>query len=912
MISQLFLLGVRHQALVLFALILITLAAASGIARLQVDTSFDSLIPADDPARAVYQRIANEFGSDNRTLIYVRDANLWTPERLRNLEAMQRGLREVDHVARVDGLFNLRTVEGRRGRVDAQLLLEGVPETRDQALAARDRALANPMYRQNFFSADGQVTALVVTLEEIEEQPGAAARVFEGIEEVLAAHGGEFERVFQVGPPRISVELTRSLFADMVLLGPLAALVLIAAIVLFLRSAMAALLPVITSALAVIWTLGLLGWTGVPLNILSAMIPALIIVIGSTEDTHIVAAYFRGLTEGETAGHPRLNAVYFMTRHMGLPLVLTVLTTTLGFASNLFSDIGLIQQFAIASTFAMIANGVITLLLVPMLLAQFGPSEPPPRFDEVERPGIPQRIVRVFRVSQDRFPTNTLAITGALCLFFIWQASKIYVTNDPLSYFPEDRPLIQDTHRIAEDLAGVKFFYITLKGEHDRAFQEPPNIARLAEIQRFIQRQGAFDSSLSIADHLAFVHREFGGRFSELALPETRQLIAQYLLFFHRSDLESYVSHDYRRANIVVRHNINDSYVLNQRIRELEDVINHVASPELGVTITGENLLVNRAAESLLRGQVRALAILLALIFLIMSAMFTSFKGGAIALIPAVIPIALMFGIMGLLGIPLNPGTAMVAVIAVGIAVDGTIHLLARYNELCRRTSDYVGAVHQAVEEEATPLIVSSLALALGFGVLLFSNFTVVAQFGALAAATMLFSILANLLITPIVMARVRLVGLYQILAMTTNQEVLQKSPLFAGMSEYQRRKAILISETNEFDTGELLIEQGTRGRSMFLILDGEAEVVRRDPEGERVLATLGPGEVFGEIGYIRSVERTADVRASKPVSALRFDYERMQKDLKFFPNIVARLNFNISTILGERLADMVGTNPRS
>lgn len=910
MINGLFLLGVRYQASTLFALVLITLAAAAGISRLEVDTSFDSLIPADDPARAVYQRIANEFGSDNRTLVYIRDDDLWTPSKLGSLERLQRELRGLPHVERVDGLFNLRTVEGRRGRVDAQLLLEAVPDTRESALQARDRALANPLYRYNFFSPDGRVTALIVSLQDIEEKPDASVQVHDGIERLLERHRDDFERVFQVGPPRISVELTRSLFADMVLLGPLAALVLIGAILLFMRSPMAAILPLITSALAVIWTLGMLGWTGVPLNILSAMIPALIIVIGSTEDTHIIAAYFRGLED--RGDQVRLDGVHYMARHMGLPLVLTVMTTALGFAANLFSNIGLIQDFALASTFAMLANGVITLLLVPMLLAKFGPRQAPAGLGEEQHPGLPQRIVRMFRVSQDRFPTNTLAITAALCIFFIWQASNLYVTNDPLSYFPADRPLIQDTRRIADDLAGVKFFYIALEGEHDRSFQEPVNVNRLAEIQQFIRRQGVFDASLSIADHLAFVHREFGGQFAELALPETRQLVAQYLLFFHRSDLEQYVSHDYRRANIVVRHNINDSYTLNAHIRELEDVLEHIAAPDLRVVITGENLLVNRAAETLMLGQVKALGLLLGLIFLIMSAMFTSFKGGAIALIPAVIPIALMFGIMGLLRIPLNPGTAMVAVIAVGIAIDGTIHLLARYNELCRRTSDYVGAVHQAVEEEATPLIVSSLALALGFGVLLFSNFTVVAQFGALAAATMLFSILANLLITPIVMTRVRLVGLYQILAISVNKEVLQQSPLFAGMSEYQRRKAVLISETNEFVDGECLVEQGTMGRSMFLILDGHADVVRRDEDGERVLATLGPGDVFGEIGYIRAVERTADVRATEPVSALRFDYERMQKDLKFFPNIVAQLNFNISTILGERLADMVGTNARS
>jgi hypothetical protein len=265
-----------------------------------------------------------------------------------------------------------------------------------------------------------------------------------------------------------------------------------------------------------------------------------------------------------------------------------------------------------------------------------------------------------------------------------------------------------------------------------------------------------------------------------------------------------------------------------------------------------------------------------------------------------------MFGIMGFLGIPLNPGTAMVAVIAVGVAIDGTVHLLARYNELCRRTSDYKAAVNQALNEVATPLIVSSVALSLGFGVLLFSNFTVVAQFGALAAATMLISIGANLLITPIVMARVRLVGLYQILAVQVDESVLDVCPLFTDMTRYQRRKAILISEIREFSVGEKILEQNTIGRSMYMILDGEAKVVRRDVGVERVLAHLTPGQIAGESGYVRAIERTADVTATTAVTALRFDYERMQKDLKFFPYIAARLNFNISAMLGGRLADVL------
>jgi hypothetical protein len=634
------------------------------------------------------------------------------------------------------------------------------------------------------------------------------------------------------------------------------------------------------------------------------MLPSLIIVIGSTEDTHMVAAFFRGLEDSNE--NPRGEAIRYMARHLGMPIVLTVLTTVLGFASNLFTEIGLIRDFAIASTFAMLANGFITMLLVPILLSLLGP-ERRSQLEESAAGGMPDRIMSVFRHFQSHHPRATLALTGLMCVFFLYQASHLYVTNDPLSYFSEDRPLIQDTRRIHQDLAGIRVFFIALDAGAEGAFQRPDNVAKLADIQKFMVKQGAFDRSISLADHLAYVNREFHGGYTRLALPMTRQLIAQYLIFFQRGDLESYVSHDFSRANIIVRHNIGDSHTLNRYVKELEEVAASIAGPDMRVEIVGENLMVNRAAEVLMVGQVKSLFTLLFMIFLIMSTMFTSFKGGAIALIPAVIPIAVLFGIMGLLGIPLNPGTAMVAVIAIGIAVDGTIHLLARYNEKCRRTSDYTAAVSEAVAEESTPLIISSLALALGFGILLFSNFTVVGQFGALAAATMLISIFANLMITPIVMARVRLVGLYQILAMKVDPQVLEDSPLFRHMTEYQRRKAIVISELRECEAGQLLVEQDTMERSMYLILSGEVQVIRRDNGAERLLATLRPGQIFGEIGYVHEMRRTADVRAVTPVTALRFDYERMEKDLRFFPNIVAKLNFNISYILGERLADMVG-----
>ncbi len=913
MIERVLLLGLNHRLVVFALLALVTALAADGLQRLRVDTGLHSLISDADPDRQAYLRVAEEFGSDNRTLIYVRDERLWSRAKLEALERLQESVEQLDEVQRVESILTLRTVRGAGDTLDARPLLASGPRDDDAVARARTDALANPLIVGNYLSADGNATALMVTIRPPGLEPDFDAEVDAALERALAPFRDEFGRLFQIGPSRINAELKSALFQDLELLAPLSAGLLALIILLFLGSVFAAVVPLLTAALSLAWTFGLMGHLGIPLNILSAMLPSLVVVIGSTEDTHMMASYFQGVSKAphDAPGTgARQFAARFMLRKMGVPLFLTVLTTALGFASNVFSSIELIRDFALSATFAILANGLITILLVPALLSLAGPRTARAGAGEDRVPGFTGLLVRLFGFGRRRLSGVILLFTAALCGFFLYQASKLYVTNDPFSYFREDRPLLRDARELQRELAGVKVFYVVLESRQDGAFLEPANLARLARVQEFIAEQGIFDTSISVADHLKLVNREFHGGDPEHArIPRERDLVAQYLLFFHRGDLRGYLSHDHRRANILVRHNVSDSRTLNAHVRELKEVAAEIAGAELRAYVVGENLMVNAAAEDLIGAQGKSLGVLLVVIFVIMSIMFTSLKGGFVSLVPSVVPIVLMFGVMGLLDIPLNPGTAMVAVIAIGIAIDGTIHLFSRYNELCRQTSDNEQAVRVTVGEEAVPVVATSLALALGFGVLLASNFSIIAQFGALSAATMLFGIFANLLLTPIILSRIRLVGLYDIVAMDMQRDVLESSPLFKGMSNYQIRKAILISDVQEFAAGDALMEQGTLGRSMYLVLEGDVEVVRHDHGEARRIALRGAGDVFGEVGYVREIERTADVRALSPVKALRFDFERMKHDLRYFPNIVAALNFNISRILGERLAEVMGAD---
>lgn len=905
MLLRILMLGVNQRLATFLFLSLITSIAAAGIPKLRVDAGLRGFISADDPHKPIYERIISEFGSDNRIMVFARDPGLWTKEKLSAMEALHHGIKALDFVERVDDIFSVRTIRGKGGKVDSGIVLEGAPKDQAAIDQTRSDALYNPFLAGNFISEDGTALAMMISVRQEFCRDVFDTRINESLERSIAPLRPMFQEIFQVGSSRMNMEMKETLFSDLKWLVPLSAFTLFFTTLFFLRSAFAAAVPLAMAGVSIIWTFGMMGWTGTPLNILSAMLPSLVAAIGCTEDIHMLSSYFLGLSLAKD--NHRAFAVRFMLTRMGAPCLLAAMAIAMGFVSNVFTGMELIRDFALVSAFAIAANGVVTVLLLPMILSFIGPLRHRLFLEEGRTRGLPGLFVRIFGLASSRFPKAVLWATALLCVFFLYHSSRLYVTNDPLSYLREDRPLIRDVNSAHRHLSGTKVFYITLESDQDKAFQHSQNILKLARIQEFLKKQGIFDQSVSLADQLSLVNREFhGGRPEYYRVPESRNLIAQYLLFFQRKDLEAYVSQDFRRANIIVRHKASDSNSINRNIRELEDVVAHIAGGQMNAYIVGENLMINAAAEKLMSDQAKSLFVMLAAIFIAMSAMFTSYKGGLISLAPNLIPVILMFGAMGLLKIPLNPGVVMVAVISIGMAVDWTIYLFSRYTDFCGRTSDYGKAIDSTVREEAAPMVAAGLALAAGFGVLLQSNFTVIAQFGAMSAAVMLLALFVNLLITPVILSRTRLVGLHQILALNMQKDVLEKSPLFNGMSDYQIRKAIVISELREFEAGKLLLEQGTVGRSMYLILSGRVEIERRVNDGVRQVAVLEAGQIFGEIGYVAETRRTADVKAMTNVSVLRFDYQKLSKDLKFFPNVVNKLNFNISLILSKRLTSLM------
>jgi predicted RND superfamily exporter protein len=898
--------GIDYPLASLVFLLLVSLLAASGISRITIDTGPDRLLPREGPERQAYLQVAREFGSDNRSFILLRDEQLWTPAKLQALEHLHHELRQLPFVERIDDLFTTRSVRSVDGRLQSQPLLVAAPSSAAEADRARLAAQEDPIAARNVISADGRVLAIGVSVRE-RDRSSSGLEINAALEGVLASARTHFPSLVQVGPSRIEAELRQSLVRDMGVLAPASALVLLIVVFGFFRSAFAAVTALVVAALSLLWTFGMAAHAGIPVNILFAMLPSLVAVLGVVVTLRLISGYHHGLNldTDPNSQERRARAVEVMLRKLGTPTLLLVLTMAFGFACTAFSGIPLVRDFGLAATFAVLANALIAVLLIPLLYAAFGPRQArPPAFSAAG--WFSGRMARFSGMLHLRPAQWVLALATVLFAVLVQQSVGLRISNDPLSFFRADRPLVRESLRMQEEVAGARVFYITLDARAEGGFRDPGNLQRLANIQAFIAKQQVFDRSLSLADIVSQTNQQAaGGRLEAYRIPPSRKLVSQYLLLQPLQYLEPYVSHDFRRANIVVRHNVRDSSTLNRHIRELRKAVVHYAGPGIATVVAGENLLIGAAADQLLQGQAAALAALLVFGFVAVSLMFTSIKGGFIVLMPSVLTILVILGSMAIAGVPLSAGTMMVAVVAIGIAVEGTIHLFSRYTELCRGATNYDAVVIETVKQESAPMIAVSLALAAGFGVLLFSEFAPLAQFGALAAGAMLFSVFANLLITPL-MSRIRLVGLYEILAMSMPRETLEGSLLFHGMSAYQIRKTILLSELREYRHGERLIEQGTMGRSMYLVVEGQIEVMRHDGAVTMRRALLGPGEVFGEIGFVHEAYRTADVRALGAVSVLRFDHNRLQKDLALFPHIMAKLNFNISGILGKRLAEMV------
>jgi CRP-like cAMP-binding protein len=255
---------------------------------------------------------------------------------------------------------------------------------------------------------------------------------------------------------------------------------------------------------------------------------------------------------------------------------------------------------------------------------------------------------------------------------------------------------------------------------------------------------------------------------------------------------------------------------------------------------------------------------------------------GAIAMIPNVLPVLVYFGLLGVTGVSLNLITGSVACLVLGIAVDDTIHYLARFNKIARARANEVRAAAEALAEVGPPVTYTSIALCIGFSILATAQMRGLAEFGILSAITLAIAWLADVLFTPALATGMRVVTIH-------------------GLSPRRARIAALMFDMMTARAGERLIRAGEAQNSLYVVIEGKLSSSVQQESGRVFLNSHSRGDVIGEVGLLRGL-RSADVDCESDVRLLRFDAPILDRLRRRYPRIAAQFFLNLSLVLADRL----------
>lgn len=895
MIKTLLNFSYNYPRLILFFLMVLAVSVAPLLPRLQFDISAQSLMVKSDPAWQSYQQLQQEFGSDSVAIIVLSDDELYSIDKLRQIKQTHEQLKALDFVKGTSSLFDVPNVKEVDGFIESKPFLQDFPQTDDQVELLLDEALSNTLVAGNLVSANRKTMAINIFIDDSFHYPGRDSEISRAIKQVLHPLKQELDTVYQMSSPYVRDEISRQIRQDMESILPAALVVLLLVLGFSMGRLNCSIVPLSSATLSIVLTLSFMAYMEIPVNVLTSIIPALLIIIGSTEDVHLMAEYHGGIRQGLT----RDEAVQQLPLKQSMAIMLAFVTTFVGFLSITVNDLEMLREFGWLVSVGLLINFMITILFVPAYLRLFGGTGS----GFSDKRNLFQRMANVIFFIVIRFKKTTLLALMLVAGYSAWGAQFLEVNNNTLSYFSEDSEIRNRAEQIHRDLSGMQTFSIVLDSSIEGTFQKVRYLEEIESIQKYIQQRGVFDKTFSFADFIKLTHQVMEG-ISEPQLPLDDEVVQVYMEFVQFDAVRSQVNSDYSSTRILVRHNIDSSNALKREFEAIENFIREDLNSSLKVTLTGESVLNNRAADAMALGQIQSLALMMVVILFLVSLLFVDFRAGVIALIPNVFPVVILFGVMGYYRIPLDSGTTMVAVIALGICVDDTIHFLSRYHFFTRGTTDVHRALQKTIEHEATPITTTSIALALGFSTLMLSSFQPVVHFGALSALVMVLAMFSTFVLTPILLSYTKLITVWDMLSLNLKADVLSNSPIFTGLKNFQIKQAILSGTIRYYSRGDVIVDQGLAGDEFYVLLEGTATATHRAPDGSiQTLGYLKAGDLFGEVAQLSKQNRMARVAANEKTQALEIKWKDIRQLARFHPRISMRLYRNLARVLSERIA---------
>jgi hypothetical protein len=391
---------------------------------------------------------------------------------------------------------------------------------------------------------------------------------------------------------------------------------------------------------------------------------------------------------------------------------------------------------------------------------------------------------------------------------------------------------------------------------------------------------------------------------------EVRMAINNYATMLGDDMLSRFMNAEFSKTNILLLTHISSSKDFLHIRDKITEHVKQNFSQDLKWDVTGLGMAIAVSSQLLTTGQIKSLSITLVLVFAIMFALFLSSKVGLIALFPNIFPIIVNFGIMGWFGVELSVVTSLIASIAIGLAVDDTIHYLFRYNREFKTDLNEKRAIRETLTRVGKPITFTTVTICIGFSILIFSSFKPTAIFGVMMVITSLAALVGDLIVLPTLIQRVEVVTLWDLLRLKLGKEPPEGIPLFKGLSHTQVHYIIMAGSLIEIEAGEVLFHKGDPSDWMYVIISGSVDIVDSvtDPKtGQEcthpiLINQLKTGDVLGEMGFLRSVPRSAAAITTEPVELLQINWKMIKRLQWLYPPTAHQFFFNLMALICDRL----------
>lgn len=721
--------------------------------KIEIDPTFNNMIMTNDPDKKANHDQKLIFGDDEYAVIAVHnEKGIFNKETLAQIDRLTSEILKLDGIKDVYSVTHVDNIKSNpNGDLNTLDFITELPTDAAEIAALEREAFHNNTYELNILSSDKTVAGINVefsmAMPTIQERSPILEKIQALVERENAAGPGT---VYLTGFPYASYLGGIYMIIDMVVFCGLASLILVVLMWIFFRKVQGIVFTFAVAMVAVAGTFGMLTLAGFKVSMPLSGMMGFVMALGMEYSIYVAYAYISQIIEEQQKGRsirdPKLVLSEALWEVRG-PVMVSAGTTAVAFLSMWSNPVPELAKMGIFMAIGTTISGFAAMTIVPAVISLFpytvSHTKPPNRFVTWVLGNISASAVK-------RPKVHLLAMTAILAFGFVgWM--QLSHDTDAIQYFREDADIRISENFIREKLGGTTFLPVILTADREDYFKEPENLAKLAALQKFAEKLPHVTQTLSHADHLKLINRAMHKDAPEAyVLPKSKALVEQFLLLHgNPDDFRTVISDDYKIANVQLRVDTMSAKVLGNIETQVEGFL-HDKYPELSSNLVGTNLLVHRAFDMMATSMLISLGQALLVIWVILIFVFKSIKWGTLALIPNTIPVALNYGILGWIGYPLDPPAAVTGAIALGIAVDDTVHFFTTWRTNMRKNGyDSANAVRETLARIGRPMVLSSLVLGLGFGVMLASRYGTLVWMAVMLCVATFSALISDLLFTP-------------------------------------------------------------------------------------------------------------------------------------------------------------------